>query len=159
MDTVDFDALFSKINEEKKTGEILPIQKDFYIRAEQYLSRLGAENSTEASALQAQNFRKLLRSLKERRIQKILIYIAYNKKINAQLADEEAELYKTIKKVVEEATNGGEKSRKIKITSNTPEIIMPNGSKIGPFTQNQVIEVSNQEEFDFILKNKIGEEI
>ncbi|MEM0149009.1 MAG: hypothetical protein QW346_01970 [Candidatus Micrarchaeaceae archaeon] len=159
MDEVNFETLSEKINEEKKTGEILPIQKDFYMRAEQYLSLLDKESGNEIVALQAQNFRKLLRSLKERRIQKILIYLAYNKKITTMLADEEAEMYKAIKKLIDEATDGAEKAKKIKIITNTPEILMPDGSKIGPFTQNQIIETDNQAELEFILKNKIGEEI
>jgi hypothetical protein len=71
------------------------------------------------------------------------------------MPEEEEELHRRLKIVVESAT--GEKLTRIKIIARTPELITPNGKRIGPYEENEVIEVSDKHDTEYILNNKIGE--
>jgi hypothetical protein len=50
------------------------------------------------------------------------------------------------------------KTKKVLIKNDTPELITPEGKKLGPFRKDQYIDIQDVEnDLDFILKNKIGE--
>jgi DNA replication initiation complex subunit (GINS family) len=151
---VTTEQLYNILQSEKKTGELLPLPKEFYKYAEQYLK--GLEPSSEDKPQMITNFRKLLLSIKEKRTQKLLIYIAYNKQLPTQIPEEEEDLYKKIKNILE-GTDHSQKLKKLKINVDMPEIIMPNGNKIGPFKQNQIVESAAQDEVEFLINNKLCE--
>ncbi|MGC8538362.1 MAG: hypothetical protein ACP5MK_00640 [Candidatus Micrarchaeia archaeon] len=149
------EKLFWLTQQERKVGEILPLPKTFYSETTEYVKKLeSAGNKTEK-----ENYEKMLYNLKEKRFQKILIYLAYGKSIPSQVPDEERFLYEKVKQLIDEAKNSGPKTVRIKINADLPELTTTTGNKIGPFKQNQIIEVINSSDAEFILNNKLGESI
>ncbi len=155
---VSVETLFSMFNEEKKTGELLKVDRNFYAIAEQYVK--AEEGATDENKKQKiANFKKLLASLRSLRERKILIYLAYNKQITNQMPNEEQELYIQVKKILESENPESGSVARIKVSADIPEIVMPNGNKLGPLKQNQIIEVESGKDLDFIIQNRIGEVI
>ncbi len=157
MESAEFiKTVFDKFAEEKKTGELLPITKDFYKKAEER-STVTVEDGPEAKKTK-ENTLKTLQALKTRRLQKLLVYLAYDRRPPLQLTEEETEIYSKIKKLIEEKSEK-QKTIKIKILYKIPEIINPKGGKMGPYEPNQIIECTEGEEAAFLVNNKIGEAI
>ncbi len=150
---ITFEDIFNALDAEKKTGELLPLPKGFYRYADENISRENAPNSEYEK--ENENLSRTTRALRARRTQKILIYLAYGKQLPYPMPEEEEELHRRLKIVVESAT--GEKLTRIKIIARTPELITPNGKRIGPYEENEVIEVSDKHDTEYILNNKIGE--
>lgn len=157
-DSVTFDYLFDLFQEEKKKGDIQPLAKDFYIEALEYIKKLEQNgNMSVETTKKTENFKKLFVGLKERRKQKLLIYLAYNKSLPEKIPFDEELLYMKIKNTLNEQSQNETKLLKLKINSDIPEIITPNGSKLGPFNQNQIIEINNNIDLEFLINNKVGE--
>lgn len=149
---ISTEELFTALNEEKKTGELLPLNKDLYKKVEAEEK----EDPPGDSARHRENKKKLLNMLKARRTQKILTYIAYGRNLPHPVPEEEERLYIRIKKIIEEES-GSPKTTKIRVVVDTPEIITAEGKKLGPFGKNTVVEVEDQQDLEFLIKNKIGE--
>ncbi len=143
------EIIYAKLAEERKTGELLQLPGDFYKKAEIIATK---ENEQTKS-----NNDKLLNTLKAKRIQKLLIYIAYDRQLPQNIPEEEKTLYKRIKGVLEDS-EGHEVSARIRILADIPEIATSYGGKIGPYKANEEVEVDD-EEAEFILKNNIGKRI
>lgn len=152
---VSVDSLYNMVQAERKTGEVIQLPKDFYRIAEIKLQAI--EKSQDMQHVN--NFKKLLASIKERRIQKLLIYLAYNKLLPIQVPEEEEELYRKVKLLLENKQDAMARIRRVRITTEMPELMMPNGSKSGPYKQNQVLELTGDYEIEFLLNNKLGEQI
>ena len=146
--------LFAKLQEEKKTGELLQLQSDYYVKLDKY-AETKKDNLFE-NGKDKENIIKILSSLKKRRIQKILVYLAYEKPLPSQIPLEEEDLYNQIKKILnkEHVSNS---VTKIRINVQVPEIITKEGTKLGPYKQNEIVELNKEEDINFILSNKIGE--
>ncbi len=155
--TITSETIFSKLQTEKVTGELQPLQKDFYSQASVFINTLERENTSE-NAKQLENTRRMLAILRERRKQKLLVYLAYDRQLPSQVPDEEEYLYNEISKLLTKDIPNSKLSR-LKITTDIPEVITAEGRKIGPFKVGEVIEVSNSGDAEFIVKNKIGETI
>ncbi|MDE1827587.1 MAG: hypothetical protein KGH65_00280 [Candidatus Micrarchaeota archaeon] len=153
---ISVDQLFNMIQAEKKTGEVIPLPRDFYRNAIQKLSKL---EQIQEDQQHSGNFKKLLSQVRERRVQKLLIYLAYNKQLPSLVPEEEEELYRGIKALLDKKEAGVTKVRKIRIIAETPELVMPNGGKSGPYKEHQVIETTDNYEAEFLLNNKLGEQI
>jgi DNA replication initiation complex subunit (GINS family) len=151
------ETIFSKLQTEKITGELMPLQKDFYTQVVTFVNELGKENSEEKNR-QAENAKKMIAILRERRKQKLLVYLAYDKQLPQPIPNEEEVLYNEITKILNKEIPNVKLSR-LKITADIPEVITTEGRKIGPYRQGEVIEVSSVGDADFIVKNKIGETI
>jgi DNA replication initiation complex subunit (GINS family) len=151
------EVLFSKLQNEKATGELLTLQKDFYSLVGALIAELESV-TTEEKKRQCENIKKMLFALKERRKQKVLMYLAYNKRMPQPIPEEEEVLYNEINKVLNKDASSIRISR-LKIISTIPEVLTANGRKIGPFKQGEVVEISNSNDAEFILNNKIGEVI
>ncbi|MGC9010788.1 MAG: hypothetical protein ACP5JN_01415 [Candidatus Micrarchaeia archaeon] len=155
MEEITAELLFEKIQSEKKTGELLPLPIDFYENAN--LTKEKMESSANFENKQyVENFKKLLNQLIEKRIQKVLIYLAYNKQLPYPVPKQEEEIYKKVKAIIAGEANIYS-ATKIKINLDVPEIITPKGKKIGPFSKGQIVEVEDNSDVEFILQNKIGE--
>ena len=151
--------LFNKLAAEKKTRELLPLPSNFYesiiiIDSEEIEKKedINEENLNK-------NLEKLINNIKKIRTQKILLYLAYDRRLPSPIPKKEENLYIYIKDIIN-SSSFNIKNNKIKINNNTPELITPEGNKIGPFKKGQYIEIQdidNKNEVDFILKNKIGE--
>lgn len=137
------EELFDVLKQEKARGELMPLPKDFYRRFSQ-------------NERASQNISKTLFSLKEKRTQKLLVYMAYGKQLPQPLPAEEEEAYNRIKQILKKE-NADKTSTKIKINTDLPEILTPNNSKLGPFKQNEIVELREPQDIKFIIENKIGE--
>ena len=156
--SVNFDNTFDIFQEEKKKGDIQPLAKDFYMEALEYIKKIEqSEDGSADTSKKLENFKKLVMGLKERRKQKLLIYLAYNRSIPEKIPFEEEQLYIKLKNAINEQTSNETKLLKLKINSDIPEIITPNGNRLGPFNQNQIIEVNNRIDLEFLINNKVGE--
>jgi len=134
---------------------LLPLPADFYEQIDKEIESL-KKNSSMDNKQYLENFIKLVNQLKERRIQKVLIYLAYNKQLPQPIPRSEENLFKRIKAIMSEETKSVQ-AKRIKINLDIPEIITPEGNKIGPFSKDQIIEIDDNKEIEYILQNKIGE--
>ncbi len=149
---VKTEEIFNKLNEEKKTGELLPLPEDFYNNIENN----EAEGLGQDSERLVENRKRIYDLLRTRRLQKILTYLAYGKKLPHPVPSEEERIYIRLKEIIEEQ-NSVHKTTKIKVMVSAPEIMTTGGRKIGPFEKNTVLDVDSQEDLEFLIKNKIGE--
>ena len=99
---------------------------------------------------------RLATQIQTARTQKLLIYIAYNKEVPRPLPTQEEDLYIQIKKILINWT-GENKQSKIKITKPIPQIVTPTGTKLGPFEQNQIVQLTENSDIKFMIDNKLGE--
>ena len=151
---MDFETVFSVLEKEKSTGELQPLNANFYKEVSEFVASV----KDSASKSELANLEKMVLQLKEKRKQKILIYIAYNRHLPEPVPEEEETLYNEIVKIL----NKGEKkaeTAKIKILADLPEIITPEGKKLGPFKSGEVIELEDQNDINFVITNKIGEKV
>ncbi|MDE1834643.1 MAG: hypothetical protein KGH64_04865, partial [Candidatus Micrarchaeota archaeon] len=132
-------------------GELMPLPHDFYNQVQELLGTISNKETGEYSSVN-----KTISLLKEKRTQKLLVYIAYSKQLPAPLPSEEEALYIQIKKIVNSSTPEA-KSIKIKVSKSIPQVITPKGNSIGPFEQNQTVFLSDISDVKFIVDNKIGE--
>ena len=147
---VSAEEIFNLLKSEKKTGEIMPLRSTFYREAEAFIKQQPPD--------QTQNIAKTVNIIKEKRMQKILIYLAYDKPLPQPLPQEEEETKNEIKLILSK-TATQPKTKKIKITAHIPEVITSSGNKLGPYEQNEIIELYNNTDIKFIIDNKIGEAI
>jgi len=155
MEEITPEVIFSKLQAERKTGELLPLPADFYEQIDKEIENLKKNPSMESKQY-LENFMKLVNQLKEKRMQKVLIYLAYNKQLPQPIPRFEENLFKKIKAIINEESKPPQVKR-IKINLDIPEIITPEGNKIGPFSKDQIIEIDDSKEIEYILQNKIGE--
>lgn len=146
------EELFTRLDLEKKTGELLPLDIEIYKKTLSFSDSKESENKE----TQEKNRGKILTALKSKRTQKILTYVAYARQLPKPIPEEEERLYIHIKKIIDEE-NGAPKTTKIKIIADTPEIRTPEGRKLGPFGKNTIVEIESQQELEFLIKNRIGE--
>ena len=152
------EMIFLKLNEEKNRGELTPLQKEFYTEAQDFINTLESIAGGEQGQKQAENTRRLLESLKEKRRQKLLIYLAYEKPLPQPVPEEEEGLYNEIRKILNR-TEDRSRAASVRIISDVPEVFTSEGRKIGPYKQGDVVEVQNSGDVEFMIKNKIGEPI
>ncbi len=156
MEIATFDQLTKAYTLESKTNEIQPLPKDFYKMADEYVTRLKQEENTEKNEKQTESVRHVVLNLKAKRRQKILLYLAYGKKMPEKVPEEEETFFSKIKKIMAQDEEFA-KTTKLRITADIPEIVTPTGKKIGPYNKNQTVNVDDEEDADFLVKNKIGE--
>jgi GINS complex subunit Sld5. len=155
MEEITPEVIFSKLQAERKTGELLPLPVDFYEQIDKEIENLKKNQSVEGKQY-LENFTRLVNQLRERRTQKLLIYLAYNKQLPQPIPRSEENLFKKIKAIMNEETKSVQ-AKRIKINLDIPEIITPDGNKIGPFSKDQIIEINDDKQIEYILRNKIGE--
>jgi DNA replication initiation complex subunit (GINS family) len=152
---ISFSFLYTAYQEEKKTNEIQQLPKDFYTSVGFFMKEQeNKEGSKEQKQLE--NIKKIVFGIKNIRKQKILLYIAYDKSIPIKIPEEEENLYYRIKSIME-GEEKNENIKKVKIKLGIPEVISPSGNKIGPFNQNQVVDIINKDDIEFLVSNQIGE--
>ncbi|MDE1864024.1 MAG: hypothetical protein KGH77_01170 [Candidatus Micrarchaeota archaeon] len=85
--------------------------------------------------------------------------MAYNKQLPTLMPEEEWQIYNKIKNIINSNEDASQKLKKLRIAADLPELMMPNGSKTGPYKQNQTIETGNDYETQFLINNKLAEPI
>jgi DNA replication initiation complex subunit (GINS family) len=154
--TITSDLIFSKLNEEREKGALASLPKEFYAEVSAFIESMNADASG-TKQKQTANARRMLHELKEKRKQKLLIYLAYDKPLPQPMPDEEEALYNEIRRILNRTGESGEKTARIKILADVPEILTAEGRKIGPYQQGAVVEMARGADAEFMLKNKIGE--
>ncbi|MEM3791467.1 MAG: hypothetical protein QXL16_01935 [Candidatus Micrarchaeaceae archaeon] len=138
--------LMGILKQEKSTGELLSLDSDFY-------SSFDLKGATEE---ERKNIEYLLQLIKEKRLQKILVYIAYNKPLPGTVPKEEESLYNRIVEIIKENRGSEKRIKRIKVIKDVPEIVVPSGEKIGPFSKGQIIELE-EKLADFAIESKFCE--
>ncbi|MDE1822907.1 MAG: hypothetical protein KGI00_00715 [Candidatus Micrarchaeota archaeon] len=146
---LSWESVFEALKNEKKTGEIIPLEAEFYNNANRLVASMQDEQ-------EKSNMVKTINTIKEKRAQKILVYIAYGKQVPAPLPTEEEDLYNQIKRILKKESAPTNQTT-IRISADIPEIITTKGSKIGPFRQNEIVKTGDTDNIKFIIDNKIGE--
>ncbi|MGC8669900.1 MAG: hypothetical protein ACP5TL_01975 [Candidatus Micrarchaeia archaeon] len=157
-DYFSYSEIWKMAQDEKKTNILLPVPKDFY------KSVIKTINEEIKNDLEKANATKTILDMFERRKQKILVYVAYNKPLPNSVDDTELSFYETIKKEAkaEKLNISKDDHNKVvlKVCKDIPEIILPSGNKIGPLTKDKIIEVESiDEDAIFLLNNSICEKI
>ncbi len=150
------ELLFSALQKEKSTGELMPLQQDFYAEVERFLSALEAKMRDVESRNTAENARNVFAALRERRKQKLLLYIAYGKQLPTSLPIEEEGLYNEIINVLNQTAQRPKPTR-LRILADVPEVLTKTGKKIGPYKRGEVVELFDSSDAEFVAENKIGE--
>ncbi len=156
--TITTELLFSILQKEKSTGELIPLQHDFYSEARKFLAVLEMNVRDDESKNTAENARNVFAMLCERRRQKLLLYIAYGKQLPASLPVVEEGLYNEIINVLNQ-TAQRPKPAKLRILADVPEVLTKTGKKIGPYKKGEVVELFDSSDAEFVAENKIGEAV
>jgi DNA replication initiation complex subunit (GINS family) len=160
---VTYDALWSVMQKEKQTNELQLIPKNFYTDVISLIKSLDRKDLTEEEQSTKKNTERLLYELAERRKQKILIYVAFHKQMPQPAIQEEADLYGKMVELARQSTISGSQSSaskqqpSLKSTQSIPEILLPSGRKVGPFEKGDIVEVSSEEDVNFLISNTICE--
>lgn len=146
---INVNGLLGLLRSERKSGEVITLPKDFYSKTAEKL------RTYEKDTDEYKNINKIISSIKEKRKQKMLVYLAYNKDLPRPVPTEEEDLYMQIKNIIN--NNDDIKPSKVKIIKPIPQIVTPSGSRIGPYEQNEIVYVYDYTDTKFIVENKIGE--
>lgn len=153
--TLDIDisvnGLSNLFRSEQKSGEISPLPKEFYLRINEKLKTFNNTDNAEYK-----NLFKLYNAIKDRRTQKLLVYLAYNKELPRPLPAEDEDLYIQIKNIINKSS-GETKPSKLKATKTIPQIVAPSGNKLGPYEQNEILYIYDLADAKFMVENKLGE--
>lgn len=149
------ELIFRKLSEEKRTGEIQPLSEDFYAKIRNTALTMSKDKKTQG---EAENTVRMFTALAEKRKQKLLLYLAYNKPLPKPLPKEEENLYSEMQKILNNEISEV-RITKIKIITELPEVITPYGKKLGPYKNGEVLEVYDDKDAGFLINNKIGEKV
>lgn len=155
-----YDFLWQAHQKEKNTTELQQLPQNFYSEMNKIIrgiesEGLGNNPKTRENAL------KLLNEIIERRKQKILIYVAYKKQPPQSNIVEELDFYNSVINVtkVHAFLSNSSASKKFKAVGELPEIVLPSGSKVGPLSKDQIIELNNREDIDYVTSNGVCEAV
>ncbi len=160
-DDISYNYLWQAYQKEKQTNQLLLIPKTFYQDTLEHINKTKTDTNT--NPIMMENTIKLLNEFFEKRKQKILIYVAYNKQLPKPTADNEFEFYNKILQITKSETL--ELSKEVKKATHTlksmkdiPEIILPSGSKIGPLEKDQIIDIAGEQDKNYLIENTICEQ-
>ncbi|MGD0728518.1 MAG: hypothetical protein ABR981_00370 [Candidatus Micrarchaeaceae archaeon] len=159
-ENITYDYLWQAYQKEKQTNQLLLIPKTFYEDIFKFVNNV--QTNTNFNQTTKDNTIMLVNDFFEKRKQKILIYIAYNKQLPQPISNNELEFYNKLLQIVKEekldfAVQTKTNTNSLKSTKDIPEIILPSGNKIGPLAKNQIIEIENQQDKSYLLENTICE--
>jgi DNA replication initiation complex subunit (GINS family) len=159
-DELSYDILWQTYQKEKLSNELQLIPRTFYEDMKEFINSSFGKEKGEEGQVQKENATRLLYNIFERRKQKIIIYAAYGKSLPNTVSTQEAAFYEKILKVIKETTVENIPDNKIeqialKSLQNLPEILLPSGRKVGPLEKEQIIEVKNKEDTNFLINNGI----
>lgn len=149
-----YDYIWQTYMKEKQTTQLLPLQKEFYEDVQQFIDKLNASLDPEVGTIKT-NVIKILNEMFNKRKQKLLLYAAYNRPLPTPAPHIEAQLYAKASDIMrcDLAEQPQLKAQhKLEALDNLPEIVLPNGSKIGPLEKGQRIDVNNEEEAKFLIE-------
>ncbi|MGH2510317.1 MAG: hypothetical protein ACRDHZ_23325 [Ktedonobacteraceae bacterium] len=165
-EALSYDYLWQACQKEKQTNQLLLVPKTFYDDIAEYINSLPAPGPNEADSCMKANSIKLLNEIFERRKQKIMLYVAYNKQLPQPISNLELEFYNRLTEVARATRLEHQSMRKssgaaLRSLKDIPEIILPSGNKIGPLKKDQVLEMrkDSDPDIEFLTKNMICERL
>jgi DNA replication initiation complex subunit (GINS family) len=159
VEHLSYDYLWQAYQKERQTNQLLLLSKTFYEDVNEFLTtKPNIDPSLKENTL------KLLNEFFEKRKQKILIYVAYNKPLPQPASNTEYEFYNKILQAMkserlEFTGNTPAESKVLKSTKDLPEIMLPSGNKLGPIKKDQIIEPINEQDKVYLLENSICEQV
>jgi DNA replication initiation complex subunit (GINS family) len=162
-DNISYDYLWQAYQKERQTNQLLLVPRTFYEDALEFINKAKASKDIDQSIVD--NATKILSEFYEKRKQKILIYIAYNRQLPQPISNSELEFYNKMLQVVKSERLDLIKQTKaisthaLKSLKELPEIILPSGSKLGPLKIDQIIETLNEQDRSYLIDNTICEQI
>ncbi len=156
-DKLTFDIIWQIYQKEKQTNRLFPLQKDFYSKANKLVSNKPQNPSMES--VTSVNINNIITKIKEKRQQKILLYIAYDKQIEHPIPTEEFNFYNKIIEMITKTqlpTNSNQ-TQNLNMLQDIPEIFLPSGNKIGPLKKSEKIQIDNKTDSKFLINNLLCE--
>ncbi len=152
---VTYDYIWQVHMREKETNQLTAVQKEFYEDAETFIKKLEAQTD-HTSTVARTNIIKILGDIYKLRRRKILVYAAYNRPLPPQTPQSEHALYSKICEIAYGGNAAPEQPaasrRVLEALENIPEVIMPNGSRVGPLAKGQLLEADDEETVNFLLE-------
>ncbi|MDE1870681.1 MAG: hypothetical protein KGI06_00375 [Candidatus Micrarchaeota archaeon] len=160
-DNVTYDYLWQAFQKEKQTNQLLLVPKTFYEDSIKFINDI---NYDSGSTYTKEISIKLLNDFFEKRKQKILIYVAYNKQLPQPISSNETEFYNRLLQTVKSERLDFTIQEKhivseLKSIKDIPEIILPSGNKIGPLAKDQIVNTENEQDIKYLIENTICEKI
>lgn len=158
-ENISYDYIWQAYQKEKQTNQLLLVSKTFYDDAVEFINRQKTADTT-----LKENATRLLTEFFEKRKQKILIYIAYNRQLPQPISNNELEFYNRVLNTVKSeqvdlVQHGKQNVHVLKSIKDIPEIMLPSGSKIGPLKKDQIVEKLSEQDSNYLLENTICEQI
>jgi DNA replication initiation complex subunit (GINS family) len=155
-----YDYIWQAYQKEKQTNQLLLIPRTFYQDTSEFLKLVKVKKDNEPSI---ENTTRLINDFFEKRKQKILIYIAYNKQLPQPISSNEIEFYNKVLQIVKserlDHSNQNSNTNTLKSIKDIPEIILPSGNKIGPLKKDQTVKTENEQDNIYLTENMICEKI
>jgi DNA replication initiation complex subunit (GINS family) len=159
-DDITYDYLWQAYQKEKQTNQLLLIPKTFYEDTIGFINTIKGDKNHDQVTVE--NTIRMVNDFFEKRKQKILIYVAYNKQLPQPISNNETEFYNKILQAVKseklDFVSTKNSSYVLKSMKDIPEIILPSGSKVGPLQKDQVIETANEQDRNYLVDNTICEQ-
>ncbi|MCL5117451.1 MAG: hypothetical protein M1124_01310 [Candidatus Marsarchaeota archaeon] len=166
---ISYETIWQILHKEKQTNELQLIPNTFYNDVEHFIkisksdiniNNVDNDNSENDKLNTKENIVFLLNKIFEKRKQKLLIYVAFNKQMPQPLPEIEISFYNRLNELKKEFTlNLEEKAQGIflKVISDIPSIRLPSGGKIGPLQKDEIINIKEKESEDinFLINNSI----
>ncbi len=161
-DNITYDYIWQAYQKEKQTNQLLLIPKTFYEDTIKFIKK--TETNKDYNSSMTENTIRIVNDFFEKRKQKILIYVAYNKQIPQPISNNEIEFYNIILQAVKSekldmSANDKNNIHALKSTKDIPEIVLPSGNKIGPLKKDQIIDAENEQDRSYLIENSICEKI
>lgn len=161
-ENVSYDYLWQAYQKEKQTNQLLLVPKTFYEDAAEFINNTKQSSNSDPSI--RENASRILNEFFEKRKQKILIYIAYNKQLPQPISNSETEFYNKVLQAVKserldltkDIKNGNHTLKSLK---SIPEIVLPSGNKLGPLAKDQVIDSLEEPDRNYLIENAICEQL
>ena len=159
-ETISYDYLWQACQKEKQTNQLLLLSKTFYADVSEFITN---KQNTNIDPSIRENASKLLTEFFERRKQKILIYVAYNRQLPQPVSTNELEFYNKVLQAFKSERLDPAKNITIKPAlrslKDIPEIILPSGNKFGPVKKDQIVETTTEQDKIYLLDNTICEQV
>ena len=156
-----YDNLWQAYQKEKQTNQLLLLSKTFYEDISTLINTTNPTEDIEPSV--KENAARVLNEFFEKRKQKILLYVAYNKPLPQPISANELEFYNKILQILkaERIDTQRPKTPKNVLISikEIPEILLPSGNKFGPLKKDQTVEAENEQDKIYLLENSICEQM
>ncbi len=157
-ETLTYEDIWNLLQKEYRSNVLFQLQKDFYEEAERLAAELEREE-VEKTVNTKTNVNRLINKIRERRIQKILLYIAYNKQIQQPLPICETNIYNKITQIIDAAKTPANTESIKEFVLNTlqdiPEIYLPSGERIGPLSKESKIKTKDKNDAEFLVNSML----